>query len=57
MKNHFLLMAVLSILISLVLSFITKNGLRERIKYFLYLLGAFMVLSILAGWLAYPFPF
>jgi cytochrome bd-type quinol oxidase subunit 2 len=57
MKNHFVLMAIFSILTSLVLTFIAKTGARDRIKYFLYLIGAFVGLSILAGWLMYPFPF
>jgi hypothetical protein len=57
MKNHFLLMLIFSILTSLVLAFIAKNGARERLKYFFFLLGSFIVLSLLAGWLMYPFPF
>ncbi len=57
MKNHFVLLLVFSILTSLVLSFIAKNGARERARYFLVLLCSFVFLSILAGWLMYPFPF
>jgi predicted PurR-regulated permease PerM len=57
MKMHFALMLVFSILTSLVLAFITKNGARERLKYFLVLLCSFVVLSIVAGWIMYPFPF
>ena len=57
MKNHFMLMLVFSILISLVLTFITKHGTRERARYFLFLLAAFVLLSVLCGWLMYPFPF
>jgi hypothetical protein len=57
MKLHFLLMAVFSILTSLVMAFIAKNETRERVRYFLVLLGSFIVLSIVAGWLMYPFPF
>jgi hypothetical protein len=57
MKMHFALMLVFSILTSLVLTFITKNGARERLKYFLVLLCSFVVLSIVAGWIMYPFPF
>ncbi len=57
MNNHFLLMLIFSILTSLVLTFIAKNESRERLKYFFLLLGSFIVLSILAGWLMYPFPF
>ncbi len=57
MKDHFVLLLIFSILTSLVLTFIAKAGAKERIKYFLYLFGSFVVLSILAGWLMYPFPF
>ena len=57
MKNHFLLMVIFSVLTSLVFTFIAKTGARERTKYFFYLLGSFVILSVLAGWLMYPFPF
>jgi hypothetical protein len=57
MKNHLLLLLVFSILTSLVLTFIAKNGTRERVRYFLVLLCSFVLLSIVAGWLMYPFPF
>jgi len=57
MKNHLTLMFVFSILTSLVLTFIAKSGTRERLRYFLVLLCSFVFLSILAGWLMYPFPF
>jgi uncharacterized membrane protein len=49
-------MVVFSILVSVVFAFINKNGAKDRAKYFLYLLGAFIFLSILVGWLMYPFP-
>jgi hypothetical protein len=57
MSDHFVLMIVFSVLVSLVFTFIAKNGTRERLKYFFYLLGSFILLSVLAGWLMYPFPF
>jgi hypothetical protein len=57
MRMHFTLMLVFSILTSLVLAFITKSGAGERLKYFLVLLCSFIVLSVVAGWLMYPFPF
>jgi hypothetical protein len=57
MKIHFALMLIFSILTSLVLAFIAKSGARERLKYFLVLLCSFVALSIVAGWIMYPFPF
>ncbi len=57
MKDHFLLMIVFSVLVSLVFTFIAKTGAKERSLYFLYLLGSFVLLSILVGWIMVPFPF
>jgi len=57
MKNHFVLLLIFSILTSLVLTFIARNGFKERLKYFLLLFCSFTILSILAGWLMYAFPF
>jgi hypothetical protein len=57
MNSHFVLMIVFSVFTSLVFTFIAKNGARERIRYFFYLFGCFVLLSVLAGWLMYPFPF
>lgn len=57
MKNHLILLLVFSILTSLVLTFIARNGSKERLKYFLLLLCSFTILSIVAGWLMFPFPF
>jgi len=56
MKAHFVLMLAFSILVSLVFAFIAKEGARERTKYFIYLLGSFLLLSLVAGWLMYSFP-
>ena len=57
MMSHFTMMLIFSILTSLVLTFIAKYGLRERVRYFLLLLASFVLLSVIAGWLMYPFPF
>lgn len=57
MSNHFVLLFVFSLLTSLVLTFIVKSGSRERLRYFFVLLCSFVFLSILAGWLMFPFPF
>ena len=50
-------MLVFSVCTSLVLTFISKNDNKERLKYFLLLVGSFTVLSVVAGWLMFPFPF
>jgi len=57
MTNHFTMMIVFSLLVSLVFTYIGKSGAKERAKYFLYLFGSFILISIAVGWLMYPFPF
>ncbi|MBZ5495863.1 MAG: hypothetical protein LAP85_05630 [Acidobacteriia bacterium] len=57
MNNHFLLLVTFSALVSVVFTFIAKSGAKERGRYFLYLFGSFVLLSILVGWIMYPFPF
>ena len=57
MMDHFVLLVIFSICTSLVLAFISKSGRKERSKYFLILFLAFVALSVIAGWLMYPFPF
>ena len=57
MTSHFLLMVLFSALVSLVFSFMTKYGARERIRYFFFLFGAYVLISVVAGWLMFPFPF
>ncbi len=57
MNHHFVLLGIFSVLTSLVLTFISRNGFRARLRYFLLLFCSFTVLSIVASWLMYPFPF
>ena len=57
MNNHIPLLVVFGVLASLVFTFIAKHGAIDRIKYFAYLLGCFVLLSIVAAWLMYLFPF
>ena len=57
MTGHFTNLVVFSVFVSAVFTFIAKYETRERVRYFFFLLGSFVLLSILAGWLMYPFPF
>jgi hypothetical protein len=51
------MLVVFSLLVSLVFTFIAKHDPGERVRYFFYLFGTFVVLSVAAGWLMAPFPF
>jgi hypothetical protein len=57
LTGHFTNLVVFSALVSLVFTFIAKYEMRDRVRYFLFLFGSFVLLSVLAGWLMYPFPF
>ena len=56
MTGHITLLVLFSMFVSLVFTFITKYGAKERIKYFFYLLGSFVLISVVVSWLMYPFP-
>jgi hypothetical protein len=56
-SNHPLLMIIFSALVSLVFTFLNKYGARERTRYFFYLFGSFVLISILFAWIVYPFSF
>lgn len=49
-------MLIFSILVSLVFTFINRSGAKERTKYFFFLIGSFVILSVLAAWIMYFFP-
>ncbi len=57
MTGHITLLVLFSMFVSLVFTFITKYGAKERIKHFFYLLGSFVLISVVVSWLMYPFPF
>lgn len=56
MKDHMLWLVVLSFLISLVFTFLSRRRTKERIRYFLLLFASFVLLSVIGGWLMQPFP-
>ena len=49
--NHFLGLVLLSICISLVFSTISRDTQRERLRYFLTMMGYMVLGSLLASWL------
>jgi hypothetical protein len=55
-QSHLAAMALFAFFTSLVFSFLTKYGWKERAKYFLWCFFLFMAVGIGLGWLMYPFP-
>jgi len=54
--THLQAMALFAFFTSLVFSFLTKYGWKERAKYFLWCFFLFMAVGMGLGWLMYPFP-
>jgi len=54
--SHLLILMVGAALISLVFGVLGQDQPKAQLRYGLKLFGLFVVLSILAGWLMYPFP-
>lgn len=54
--SHFASMTIFAFFTSIVFTFLTKNGWRERARYFLWTFFLFMVVGLGLGWLMYPFP-
>lgn len=54
--SHFQAMTLFSLFTALVFAFLTKQGGRERARYFLWTFFLFMVVGLGLGWLMYPFP-
>jgi hypothetical protein len=55
-KSHILLLLVFAFFVSLVFAVLTKDDLREQVRFGGLLFAGFLVSAIVFGWLMYPFP-
>ena len=56
MKSHLLLMVLFAFFVSLVFAVISKDEVREQVRFAGMMFGGFMLAAIVLGWLMYPFP-
>jgi hypothetical protein len=56
MKSHLLLMVLFAFFVSLVFAVISKDEVREQVRFAGMMFGGFMLAAIVFGWLMYPFP-
>jgi undecaprenyl pyrophosphate phosphatase UppP len=56
MPSHFWLMVLYAFFVSLVFAVLMKDDRREQLKTAGMMLGAFVVVAYVFGWLMYPFP-
>ncbi len=57
MKSHLLLLALFAFFVSLVFAVLTRDDVREQLRFGGLLFAGFVVSAIVLGWLMYPFPF
>jgi hypothetical protein len=56
MQSHILLLLIFAVFVSLVFAVLTKDDLREQVRFGGLLFAGFLVSAIVFGWLMYPFP-
>jgi prepilin signal peptidase PulO-like enzyme (type II secretory pathway) len=56
MHSHLLLLIVFAFFVSLIFALLTKDDVREQLRFGGLLFGGFLVGAIVLGWLMYPFP-
>ena len=56
MQSHLLLLVIFAFFVSLVFAVLTKDELREQIRFGGLLFGGFILSAVVLGWLMYPIP-
>jgi prepilin signal peptidase PulO-like enzyme (type II secretory pathway) len=56
MQSHILLLLVFAFFVSLVFAVLTKDEVREQVRFGGMLFAGFLVSAIVFGWLMHPFP-
>ena len=56
MTSHFWLMALYAFLVSVVFAVLMNDDRREQVKTAAMMLGGFVAVAYVVGWLMYPFP-
>ncbi|HTM23941.1 MAG TPA: hypothetical protein VL225_02040 [Vicinamibacterales bacterium] len=54
--SHFLLMVLYAFFVSLVFAMLLRDDRREQLKTGAMMLGGFIAVAYVMGWLIYPFP-
>ena len=56
MRSHMVLLALFALLVSLVFALLSKDDVKEQLRFGGMLFAGFVVSALLIGWLMYPFP-
>jgi len=56
MQSHLLLLVVFALFVSLIFAVLTKDDVREQVRFGGLLFAGFIAAAVVLGWLMYPFP-
>jgi hypothetical protein len=56
MQSHFFLLILFAFFVSLTFALISKDEVRDQLRFGGLLFGGFVIAAIVLGWLMYPFP-
>ena len=56
MQSHLLLLVLFALFVSLVFAVLTKDDVREQIRFGGLLFAGFIAAAVVLGWLMYPLP-
>ena len=56
MQSHLVLLVLFAFFVSLVFAVLTKDDVREQMRFGGMLFGGFIVTAVVLGWLMYPVP-
>ena len=56
MQSHLLLMVLFAFLVAVVFALLTKEDIRDQVRFGGKVFGAFLAAALILGWLMYPFP-
>jgi prepilin signal peptidase PulO-like enzyme (type II secretory pathway) len=56
MQSHLLLLVIFAFFVSLIFAVLTKDEIREQLRFGALLFGGFVLSAIVLGWLMYPIP-
>ena len=56
MQSHFLLLIVFAFFVSLVFAVLTKDDVRDQVRFGGLLFAGFLATALVLSWLMYPFP-
>jgi len=57
LRSHLLLLVIFAFFVSLVFAALTKDDVREQLRFAGMLFAGFVAAALVLGWLMMPFPF